>query len=137
MVKSKLFKTEYATELLGIADNDLVAARALRTASGVRPETTLLMVQQSIEKSLKALLCHRGQAVPQTHDLDVLIDRIGQAGIALPALLVDSDFGDLSNFATLRRYEEGRGIIGPEELEAALELAEEVLIWVRGAIKKP
>lgn len=134
MVKSKLFKPEYGRELFRIAENDLEAARALAAAKTVRVETKLLMVQQALEKSVKALLCHKGQEVPQTHDLEFLIDRLSHLELTLPQVLADTDFSDLSTFATLRPYEEGRSVVSEQEVALSLELVEEILTWVRSVV---
>jgi HEPN domain-containing protein len=92
------------------------------------------MVQQAIEKSLKATLCHHGREVPQTHDIEFLVDRLSGTPASLPSALTETDFGDLSTFATLRRYEEGRSVIGRDEAQAAILLAEEILEWSRKEI---
>lgn len=134
MVKSRLFKAAYGRELFGIAENDLDAARTLAQNSIVRLETCLLMVQQAIEKSLKAVLCHHGSEVPQTHDIEFLVDRLTNIPSSLPTVLTETDFGDLSTFATLRRYEEGRSVIGRDEAQAAIVLAQEILDWSRKEI---
>lgn len=129
MVKSRLFRREYAKELFAIAQNDLEAARVLAQGRTVRPETTLLMVQQCIEKAFKAVLCHCGQSVPQTHDIEFLVDRLSQMEARVPEFISDTDFGDLTTFATLRRYEEGKTIITFDELQESLALADRIVAW--------
>jgi len=76
MVQSKdiLFKKEYAQHLFKIAQGDLDSAAALMAAKTLgRPENILYMIQQSVEKSLKAVLIHKQIAFPLVHDLGILI----------------------------------------------------------------
>ena len=134
MVKDKIFKREFASELFGIAENDLQAARALNADSLVRKETAMLMIQQCIEKSLKALLCHMEVSIPQTHDLSLLVDRIAATSTVIPSQLASVDFDELTPFATLRRYEEGHFEISDEDMAHSIRLAESVVDWVRGEL---
>ncbi len=136
MVKDKRFKKEFSRELFSIAKNDLQAARTLDADSLVRKETAMLMIQQSIEKALKALLCHYEVPVPQSHDLSLLIDRIQSAAIAIPHLIAATDFDELTPFATLRRYEDGHFEITQDDMAAALSLTQSVMDWVCGEIEK-
>lgn len=103
--QEKLFLPEYANELLAIALGDLNTARAIKiqSASGVRLENALYMVQQCIEKSLKAVLVSQKIAVPLVHDIGAFLAK-------LPPDL-QPPFGyelvDLNQYASVRRYEWG------------------------------
>ncbi|NBO39929.1 HEPN domain-containing protein, partial [bacterium] len=55
MVKNRKYLPEYAFELLRLADADLASGRAL-VAAGVRLENACYHYQQTVEKSLKAVL---------------------------------------------------------------------------------
>lgn len=134
MVKDRLFKKAFAIELFRIAENDLQAARTLASDPLVRRETALLMVQQSIEKAFKAVLCKHEIPIPQTHDLSLIVDRMNASSTQLPALIANTDFDELTPFATLRRYEEGRFEIVDDDMAGAITLAERVLDWVRAEI---
>ncbi len=136
MVKDKRFKKEFAQELFDIAKNDLQAARTLDADFLVRKETAMLMIQQCIEKGLKALLCHYEVPIPQSHDLSLLIDRMQSTAIAIPHLIAATDFDELTPFATLRRYEDGHFEITQDDMIAALSLAESVMDWVSIEISK-
>jgi HEPN domain-containing protein len=120
-----------AIELFRIAENDLQAAQTLASDPLVRRETALLMVQQSIEKAFKAVLCSHEIPVPQTHDLSLIIDRINSSSAELPELIANTDFDELTPFATLRRYEEGHFEIIDDDMAAAITLAKRVLDWAR------
>lgn len=128
--KDRIFKKEYAQELFKIAENDLVSAKTLAQNASVRRETVLMMVQQSVEKSLKSVLCAVAKPIPQTHDLQVLIERLG----AQSRPPFSDELGDLTPFATIRRYEEGRFEILDEDLVAAFEAAQKVLDWAKAQL---
>ncbi len=132
MVKERIFKKQYAQELLNIACNDLIAARSLASDVAVRRETVLFQLQQSTEKALKALICHLGLAVPMTHDIGRLIDRV-------PADQQPSnieDLVDLSDFASIRRYEEGTFEMTPEEVSAAINSVTAAIARIRSILGK-
>jgi len=122
MVKDRVFKPEYAAELVRIATNDLKAAIVLKNDAGIRRETVFFMIQQSVEKALKALLCHLKKPVPMVHDLLLILDRLKKDAPKEAEYLVD-----LSDFAAIKRYEEGTFIPTLEELEATIEMAEKVV----------
>ncbi|MFZ4404933.1 MAG: HEPN domain-containing protein [Pseudobdellovibrionaceae bacterium] len=122
---AKKFKVEYAYELIRLAESDLESAVILK-AGKARPENTLYHMEQVVEKSLKAILCYRKKAVPLTHDLVVILQALDEEtppyGLAL---------ADLTPYATIRRYEEGHAEISEEELEAALKMTQDVLVWAK------
>ena len=131
MTKDRIFKKEYAPELFRIALNDLVAAETLAKNPEVRRETVFFQAQQSLEKALKALLCFHEKSVPMTHDLSLLIERLGEA--LTPKLSLD--LVDLTDFASIRRYEEGKFIISNEELVATLKTIKSVLNTIKVTMK--
>lgn len=57
--KERHFKPEYAKELIAIARGDLASAFGLKKIKMGRPENICYHAEQSIEKSLKAVLCHK------------------------------------------------------------------------------
>ena len=134
VVKNKVFKKEFAGELFAIAQNDLQAAITLNADPLVRKETALLMVQQCVEKCFKALLCNVEAAIPQTHDLSLLLDRISAAKIAIPSYIANTDFDELTPFATLRRYEEGHFEILDNDVAGAVQLASSIVDWAKKEI---
>jgi HEPN domain-containing protein len=130
VVKDKVFKKQFASELFRIAQNDLQAAKTLNADALVRKETAMLMIQQCVEKSLKALLCSVEAGIPQTHDLSLIVDRIRLASINIPTIVANTDFEDLTPFATLHRYEDGNFEISEEDMQQAIELATIIIDWV-------
>lgn len=128
--KSKKFKPDYAKTLLKIAEGDLASARILASSQGGRLENIFFIAQQSIEKSLKAVLIYHQKNVPLTHDLDAIISVLPDH-MHLPKAQVEG----MSEFATVRRYEEGYLEITTEEISAALRAAESFLSWAKKEIK--
>ncbi len=126
--QERVFPRAYAGELLRIARGDHDSASFLRSglaSEGVRPENVAYLFQQAIEKALKAALCALGRPVPLVHDLGVLVAKIPDT--------LDPDFGyelsGLDEYATIRRYEEGRMVLSAGELQDIATLSERVLRW--------
>jgi HEPN domain-containing protein len=93
-------------------------------------------VQQSIEKSLKAVLCARGIEYPRTHSISVLIDLLGDHSLAVPG--ERDQLVLLTPYGVLFRYDE----LGPTDAEmkslpdraAMLSLTDAVVAWARANI---
>ena len=126
--QERTFPPAYSAELMRIAQADHDSASFLLTglsSKRVRPENIAYLFQQAIEKALKAVLCAIGRPVPLVHDLGVLIAKIPDT--------LDPDFGyelsGLDEYATIRRYEEGRMVLSSEELHDIAELSARVLRW--------
>jgi HEPN domain-containing protein len=104
------------------ADSDLFNARTIAATSGPY-DTCCFHVQQAIEKSLKAFLAFHGQAIPRTHDLEVL-EQICSTIEPFPELQ-SLDLAGLSDYAVQLRYDFS---IWPTQTEAhaALGAAEAV-----------
>jgi HEPN domain-containing protein len=132
--KKKSFNKEYAIELLNIACGDLKSALALFNSKDPgRPENIIFMVQQSVEKSIKASLVHLGISFPLVHDLGILIsclpnEKYPPNGFALT---------ELNPYASVRRYEEGRMDLSTEEVVAALDAGKSVQEWAKLILKTP
>ena len=131
MTKERLFKKEYAKELLLIAKDDLEGAKVLAAANLKRQELALFHIQQAIEKALKAFLCWLEKPVPLVHSLSIILDRIPK-NYQVPS--ADS-LEDLTQFATIRRYEEGIALFTEEEIKEALQLGCEITNWVENQLK--
>lgn len=93
-------------------------------AGKARPETVLFLAEQAAEKALKAVLCHRKQLIPLSHEIILLLQRLGDNQPPQGAGLVD-----LIPFSTIRRYEEGKAEISPSELAAAMKIVEDAVNW--------
>lgn len=123
--RKQKFKIETAKKIIKVAQDDLYAAEILSTAPKSRPETILYHVQQSVEKSLKAVLIHREQAVLLTHDIDVLMSELPEELTrGLPA-----GVGELTQYATIRRYLDGDELIEKADLVEAIKVAQVFVTW--------
>jgi HEPN domain-containing protein len=71
-LKKRIYKKEYAQELLKIAAGDLDSSLELSQAKTGRPENIIFLVQQSVEKYIKAVLVHLQIGFPAVHDLGIL-----------------------------------------------------------------
>ncbi len=123
--QEKIFRPEYALELIEIAKGDLNTAIVIMTSPAARLENAFYMIQQCIEKGLKAVLVHRGLPVPLVHDLGVLLAK-------LPADLQHPfgyELSDLNQYASIRRYELGSFELTQEEIEIVLEKGKLMLEW--------
>ena len=129
---SKKFRPEYAKILLKIAEGDLKTAEALLDNKHVRPENICFLAQQAIEKCIKAVLCHKNLSVPQVHDLEALVATIPDNCPPIPGM---ERLGDLTEFATIRRYEEGYHELEPTELLAVVKTARECVEWGKKLVK--
>lgn len=128
-----LFKPEYSEELFRIAEGDLKSARELFSVTKEgRLENVLYLGQQSAEKAIKAILNHLRIPFPLVHELGTLV-----------ALLPDDklppgsfDLAQLNPYASVLRYEEPNAELTREEVEASLEIVEEVLNWASLLLKQ-
>jgi HEPN domain-containing protein len=130
-IKTQKYKSEYGIELLRIAEGDLDSAVALYETHKGRKENVGYLAQQSIEKSMKAVLCFKGIPLPHTHELAALISLV-DSQLHCPYGL---EISDLSQYATIKRYMEGNYEIDDEEIETSIEVANNLLTWARGIVK--
>ena len=131
MVKSKKFSKQYAHELLSIARDDLSSSDDLRRVKTKRVENIFLLAQQALEKALKAVLCWHEQPIPFIHDISVLVTLVSR--IDEPPF--GYDLNDLSEFAAIRRYLEGREEFSQEEIAKVLEEVEKAIEWCEEKIQ--
>ena len=124
---AKKYKRKYAFELLRIAEGDLASAQALSEANIGRPENIVYHSQQAIEKILKAVLCFIQKPVPHTHSLEALVAILPDDMVPPDAFLL----GALSQYATIRKYEEGNEELTHEDFENCIKLGEKVLAWAK------
>lgn len=118
------FHPSYAKELLEIAEQDLESARVLANSwQKGRIENIFFLIQQSVEKALKAYLCHKYQEFPMVHDIGILLgkmDQIPPQGYSLVSF---------SQFAGIRRYETGKAQLDKSDIDVALDSGTQVVQW--------
>lgn len=115
------------------AENDLKTAKAALN-EGIT-NTACFHAQQTVEKCLKALLLDKEQNVPRTHDLLFLLEKVQSYLPDLSQFKQNAQF--LSQFYIPMRYPDAlpgsaaEGLPSKEDSQKAIELAEEVLNFVR------
>jgi HEPN domain-containing protein len=125
--QERIFPVEYAQVLWRIAEGDFRTVVTLANAKDYRVENAFYLAQQSIEKSLKAVLVKLGLPVPLIHDLSALLSKLPDDceppyGYELNAL---------SEYATIRRYEEGSWTPSQDELKEILLKTKDMLDWAK------
>ena len=126
-------EADLARGLLGLAADDLTAARALVDVPAVTDAIVGFHAQQATEKALKAALAAAGREFPFTHNIHVLRRLCGDGGIALPDALDKLDL--LTPYAVAERY--GARSPGTVDRATALDLAAQAVAWARTVVEEP
>lgn len=121
---------EEARAWLRKAEQDLLAAQILQRASGPAAIACFLC-QQAIEKSVKALLVHRGETPPRTHDLVELHRRLDR-GVDLG--VSQAQLASWAAYAVAPRYPGFGDEQTTQDLPPMLQAAGMVVSRVRGLI---
>jgi HEPN domain-containing protein len=129
--KERIYKKEYAYELMRIAGSDLAAGQAIFDARAGRSENVAYFAEQVAEKCIKAVLCYRSIAFPAIHDLRQLLTYLPE----IQAPPHSKELQELTIFGTVRRYEEGPWMLTWEESEIALDAAKNVFKWAQDIVK--
>jgi len=94
---------KHAQSLFDLASNNVKALKAMHDAEVFSDEIFGFQAQQAIEKLLKSWLSLAGLSYARTHDLELLIQLLSQAGQKVP--LCFANLVDLNDFAVQFRYE--------------------------------
>lgn len=122
---------DLARELLGLAEDDLVAAGALLDVAAVSDAIVGFHAQQAVEKAFKAILAEHGEIFPFTHNVGLLMQLCEDAGVVAPCSLAEADL--LTPYAVALRY--GTKPPATVDRQSALGLAGEAVAWARGFIE--
>ncbi len=116
--------------MLTSEQRDVDACRVLAAAPDTADVIVGFHAQQTIEKSLKAVLSHRAIEFPRTHDLAALMDLLADHGSPVPDAW--SWIDELNPYAVEARY----GLVHPGRLDRrrALQAERELLAWARGLV---
>ncbi|MGH2458724.1 MAG: HEPN domain-containing protein [Chloroflexota bacterium] len=114
------------------AERDLLAAEGLLNAPVLVGEAAAFHAQQAAEKALKAFLTAHGIVFAKTHDLSSLVIQCQAVGAGFGRLVTASE--TLTPYAVLFRYPGGPAVPALSEAQRALELATEVVRYVRGRL---
>jgi HEPN domain-containing protein len=109
---------EVASFMLGRARRDLRGAEQLLAAEERDEALIGFLLQQAVEKALKAVLAGNEVEIPLTHNLGRLIAEVIAAEVTLPSSL--SSVTWLTPWGTTFRYEDPREDL---DIDAALEAA--------------
>jgi HEPN domain-containing protein len=126
-------QADLARELLGLAADDLTAARALVDVPSVSDAIVGFHAQQAAEKALKAALAATGRSFPFTHNIALLMQLCEDAGIELAAALDQLDL--LTPYGVAGRY--GSRSPGTVDRATALDLAAKAVAWARVVVEAP
>ena len=89
--------------------------------------------QGAVEKLLKALIHEHNQRYPYTHDLDVLVVKLGILGEPLPTLPMV--LGNLTDYAMTLRYEDSGQLPPPLDRRACIDTVELLRVHVTARIQ--
>lgn len=114
------------------AENDWLNVQNNLASARIPWDTVCFHAQQAIEKSLKALLLHRGIVPPRIHDLVDLLNASPADALALKRWL--PDFRVLNGFAVKLRYEGADP--APGQARAIVEHAGEIRQAILSRLQK-
>ena len=123
---------EILMQWLGYARADLALAER-SDQSDFLIDLLCFHAQQTVEKSIKAVLHTRTTEIPYTHSIAVLLELLSEQGIEYPLRLVQAP--KLTQFAALTRYPRfGRTPTPADEYNAAVDLAKTAIIWAENVV---
>ena len=125
------YPPEDPREWLNRAQSNLGLARV--KGNDIYLEDLCFHAQQAAEKAIKALLIKRGIEFPYVHDVAELLTLLEQKGIDLPERVKQGE--KLTQFAVFTRYPGIASPVSQEEYEEALNLADEIVHWVKKQIE--
>jgi HEPN domain-containing protein len=96
-------------------------------------ETLCFHAQQAVEKSLKAVLLHRGVAFPGMHSIERLIDLL-PGDVPRPEHLLAS--ADLTAYATVLRYPGEMESVTRSQYQEAVDLATAAVNWAEELVAR-
>ena len=131
-----MYDLDYAKEWIKFAERDYAVALHLsKTFHPLPTENICYGCQQSVEKSLKAILAYNEDDIPKTHDIELLhqlcqkyTDKI-ELDISITRAL--------TRFATKSRYPDNVFDFTKEESELGLKYAKQILDKVKEVLKLP
>lgn len=119
---------EYAQVLLRRAKGDLRACRVLADEVDIDDSVVGFHGQQCVEKALKAALVLADVEIPRTHDLELLVEEVNEAGTATPDDIAGVEW--LTPWAAEFRYDEPAAL----NRAAVLVVAERAVGWAASLV---
>lgn len=115
--------------LLRKAASDLAAARALADDPDQGDDVVGFHVQQTIEKSIKAVLAWLEIDYALVHDIDFLVRQLVKAEVFVPDTLLEARW--VTMWGVVARYEDIETVLDRPE---AIEAATQAIKWARTLI---
>ncbi|TVQ30347.1 MAG: HEPN domain-containing protein [Phycisphaeraceae bacterium] len=113
------------------AQQDLQVARHALTMEECPGQVVCFLSQQAAEKSLKAFLLCRGQEIPHTHNVAVLLELCSRSATWTEQL---SEASSLTPYAVATRYPGASERLSDTEVHEAVRLAQLVIDRVSEAL---
>lgn len=119
-----------AHDWFAFAVEDLAIARSEHDDNPFARGLRAYHCQQAAEKSIKAVLMHRGDTVPRTHHVGDLIDALpGEYRAPLTSARL------LTIYATASRYPDEILEVQQQHLDEAITIAKTVVDWARAIVQ--
>lgn len=115
------------------ARSDLALAR-IEPPQGVLLAALCFHAQQAAEKALKAILLSRGEAIPKTHSIRMLLDRVA-SHVDVPDAVQEAAI--LTDYAVTARYPGDTEAVETDEYLTSLRLSETLVSWAERIIPPP
>ncbi len=123
----------YALEWIELANKNLETARILIRENHFT-DSIAIEIQQTLEKSFKAVFAYYGQVIPRTHSLPVLFnfvkDNLEIEDAIIDDLIVISDYYETDRYPGPRYFVPGR-----EEVETYFDFTESILNKILAHLK--
>lgn len=123
-----------ANKWLQRAKSNMARAKAGRVSPDILYEDLCYDAQQAVEKAFKSVCIIHEIVFPKTHDIAYLIELLEEGGLEVPENLQNAKI--LTDYAVETRYPGDYEPVDEEDLGKAIEIAEEVLTWVKKEIEK-
>ncbi|MBW1962487.1 MAG: HEPN domain-containing protein [Deltaproteobacteria bacterium] len=123
-----------ANEWLQRAKSNMARAKAGRVSPDILYEDLCYDAQQAVEKAFKSVCIIYEIVFPKTHDIAYLIELLEKGGVEVPENLQNAKI--LTGYAVETRYPGDYEPVDEEDLRKAIEIAKEVLKWVKKEMDK-
>jgi len=121
-------------EWLKRAHSNLERAKAGKVSEAVLFEDLCFDCQQTVEKSIKALLVHLDIEFEKIHSISKLLKQVENAGITVPEGIKET--AELSVYAVDTRYPGDYDPVTDPEYRQALAMAEKVIKWAEEKVEQ-
>ena len=126
---------EYET-WIEYAESALKVALEVKSTEGIRIDDKCYLLQQAVEKVLKALLIYYNEKPPKIHNIQVLFSHL-KPNTDIPKYIQARTLCELTDFAIQKRYP-GEYIegISNEKYHQYIDLTRLCFDWVRNTVNK-